>query len=222
MRNNTQAATTSTSTLAINRVLRNTYALLAITLIFSALMASYATVTNAVVNPILLLVGMFGLYFLTIATRNSGWGLVSIFLFTGFMGYTLGPVLNLYIKNYANGMELITMALASTGVIFLALSAYALITKKNFSYLGGIISVALIAAIVASFAAMIFNMPVFQLFISGVIAVIMAAFILYQTSMIVNGGERNYIMATITLYISIFNLFVTLLQIFGAFGGSRD
>ena len=216
------AIISSKGSLTFNKVLRKTYSLLAITLLFSAVMAIYAMRSNAMVSPILLLVGMFGLYFLTMATRNSKWGLLSILLFTGFMGYTLGPVLNLYIKNYANGMELISMALGSTGVIFVVLSGYVLITKKNFNYLGGIISVALIAVILGSFAAMFFHMPIFQLILSGAIAVIMSAFILYQTSLIINGGETNYIMATITLYLSIFNLFITLLQIFGAFGGSRD
>ena len=207
----------------INRVLRNTYFLLSLTLIFSAVMAIFSTHLNIQLGIIPLLVGMFGLYFLTLALRNSAWGIVAIFAYTGFMGFSLGPVINLYLSSYVNGMELIATALTCSGLIFLGLSAYALITRKDFSFMGGFLSVAILVAFLMGLAGLFFAMPVFQLLISGVFAVLMSAFILYQTSAIIHGGERNYILATITLYISMFNLFVSLLQLLGAFAGnSRD
>lgn len=215
------AVTTSSDTLAINRVMRNTYFLLGLTLMFSALMAIFAVHTNANPGFLVLIVGMFGFYFLTISLRNSIWGIAAIFAYTGFMGYTLGPVLNMYLHEYVNGMALIATAFGTTGIIFLALSAYALTTRKDFSYLGGFLMVAILAAFLLSIAGMFFQMPILQLLISGLFAVLMSAFILYQTSALIHGGERNYIIATIGLYISIFNLFVSLLQILGAFAGNR-
>ena len=220
MRPNVITSSASDS-LEINRVLRNTYFLLSLTLLFSAVMAMVALHYNIQMGIIPLLVGMFGLYFLTLALRNSQWGILAVFIYTGFMGFSLGPVLHLYLSNYVNGLQLIATALTTTGLIFLGLSGYALATRKDFSYLGGFISVAILAAFLASLAGLFFNMPVFQLFISGVFAVLMSAFILYQTSAIIHGGERNVILATITLYISIFNLFVSLLQLLGAFAGNN-
>ncbi|MBS0350745.1 MAG: Bax inhibitor-1/YccA family protein [Proteobacteria bacterium] len=223
MRSNPVSITRSESALAVNRVLRNTYLLLSLTLLFSAGMAAWAIVTNAPpFNFIALLVGMFGLYFLTTWLRNSAWGLVAIFAYTGFMGYTLGPVLNFYIHNFSNGSQIIMTSLGATGLIFLGLSAYALTTRKNFSYMGGFITVAVMVAFLLGLGAMIFNIPLLQLFISGAFAVLSSAFILYTTSQIIHDGERNYIMATISLYISIFNLFVNLLRILSFFGGGNN
>ena len=208
------------ASLEVNAVLRKTYFLLSITLMLSAITAAYATMTNAAPNFAVMLIGMFGFYFLTIALRNSPWGVLAIFAYTGFMGYTLGPVLNFYIHNYANGTELIAMALGATSVIFLGLSAYALISRKNFSYLGGFIAITSMVLFLAMLLGLFFQMPIFQLLISGGFAVISAAFILFTTNQIINGGERNYLMATISLYIAFFNLFTSLLRIFGAFGGN--
>lgn len=211
------------SILAINRVLRNTYFLLSLTLLFSAATAGYAIMTNAKpVGLILLLIGWFGLYFLTIALRNSGWGILAIFAFTGFAGYTLGPIINYYIHGFSNGSQIVMAALGTTGVIFFGLSAYVLVSKKDFSYLGGFIAVTAIAAFVLGLGSVIFNWPMVNLIISGVFAVISSAFILYTTSQIINGGETNYIMATISIYIAIFNLFVSLLRLLGAFSGNRN
>ncbi len=214
------------ATVEINRVLRNTYFLLSLTLLFSAGTATLALLSNATsIGPLGLIVGMFGLYFLTVWLRNSAWGILAIFAYTGFLGYTLGPILNFYIHNFSNGAQIIGTALGSTGLIFLGLSAYVLTTRKDFSYLGGFITAAIITAFILSLGALFFNMPLLQLIISGAFAVISSAFILYTTSQIIHDGERNYIMATISLYMAIFNLFVSLLRIFGAFsgnGGSRN
>ena len=211
---------TATTSVQANQVLRSTYILLSLTLLFSAGAAWYAMVSNAApIGVFVLLIGMFGLYFLTLATRNSRWGLVSIFAYTGFMGYTLGPILNFYIKHFSNGPQMIATALGATAVIFVALSGYTLISRKNFSFLGGTIAIAALAAFLIGIGGMVFHMPMLQLAVSGAFALISAAYILYITSSIIHGGETNYIMATIMLYVSIFNLFISLLQIFAAFGG---
>ncbi len=207
----------------INRVLRQTYLLLSLTLFFSAGAAWYAMISNAApMNIFLLLIGMFGLYFLTVATRNSHWGLLSIFAYTGFMGYTLGPVLNYYIKHFINGPQIITTAMGATGVVFVGLSAYTLISRKNFSFLGGTIAILALGAFVFGIGAALFNLPVLQLIVSAVFALVSAAYILFATSNIIHGGERNYIMATIMLYVAVFNLFVSLLNLLGALGGNRN
>ncbi len=209
--------------LTINKVLKKTYLLLGLTLIFSALTAGFAMKTNAMpVNTILFIVGYFGLLFLTTRLRNSVWGLVSVFALTGFMGYTLGPILNLYIKTFTNGNQIVMTALGATGVIFFALSAYAVTTKKDFSYLGGFLFVAIIVAFLAGLVSMFFNMPMLNLLISAAFVLISSGLILFQTSLIINGGERNYIMATISLYVALFNLFISLLRIFSAFSGNRN
>lgn len=210
------------SVLSTNKVLRNTYMLLSLTLLFSAATAAFALVTHAPYPGLVLtIVGVYGLMFLTQALRNSVWGLVSTFAFTGFMGYTLGPLLNYYLTAFSNGGEIITMALGSTGIIFLALSGYATTTKKDFSYLGGFLTVGILFALLAMIANLFFQIPAMHLAISAAFVLISSGFILFETSQIINGGERNYIMATIALYVSIYNLFVSLLSIFGAFGG-RD
>lgn len=206
--------------LIVNKVIRNTYLLLSLTLFFSAIMAFFAMVTNAQPSALLMIIGMFGLYFWVIAARRSKWGLLAIFVYTGFMGYMLGPVLNFYLAAYLNGFQLIMGALGATGAIFVGLSAYALITRKDFSYLAGFIAVACIAAFITGLIAIFTNMPTLQLLVSGAFALISAGYILFMTSQIVNGGERNYIIATITLYIAFFNLFVSLLRIFAAFSGN--
>ena len=223
-RNNTFISQGYESSVEINRVLKNTYFLLSITLLFSAASAWFAMSINAQpVGIIMLLAGMFGLYFLTVSLRNSAWGILAILAYTGFMGYTLGPILNFYIHSMVNGPQIVMTSLGATGVIFFALSAQAIISRKNYSYMGGFISVAILTAFMVGLGAMLFNMPMLQLVVSGAFAVISSAFILYTTSQIINGGERNYIMATISLYIAIFNLFVSLLRILSFFaGGNRN
>ena len=202
----------------INRVLRNTYMLLAMTLLFSALMAGVAMAMNVEpINFILTLVGWFGLLFLTTKFRNSPLGLVLVFAFTGFMGFTLGPIISIYLT-LGNGGQVVMTALGGTGIIFVGLSGYVLTTKKDFTFIGGMLMVGILVAFVAGLAAMIFALPALSLAVSAMFVLLMSGLILFQTSQIVNGGETNYIMATVTLYITIYNLFLSLLHILGLFG----
>lgn len=212
------------SLLATHTVLRNTYMLLSITLLFSALMAyiAMATATPAL-SPLITIVAYIGLLFLTSAFRNSGFGIVCVFLFTGFMGWTLGPMLHFYMAAYANGQQIIMTALGATGVIFLSLSAYVLTTKKDFSFLGGFLFVGLIVAILASLAAIFMpQIAGLQIALSAVMVLIFSGFILFDTSRIIHNGEQNYIMATIALYLDIYMLFVHLLNLLSALGGNRN
>jgi len=211
----------SESVLATNKVLRNTYMLLGLNFLFSALTAAFS-LNAAPLNPLVALVLIYGLMFLTNYLRNSIWGLASIFAFTGVMGYTLGPILNLYIHGFANGPQLIATALGGTGLIFFGLSGYALTTRKDFSYLNGFVVIAMLVAVFAMIAGIFIQLPGLQLGIAAVFMLLSSAIILMQTSAIINGGETNYIMATITLFVSIYNLFISLLQILGAFSNNRD
>lgn len=207
-------------TVAVNRVLRNTYMLLSLTLLFSALVAGFAMVTNAPYPGILLtLVGVYGLMFLTYRLRNSVWGLASTFAFTGFLGYTLGPILNMVTSTYANGTEIIMMAFGGTGIIFLGLSAYVLTTRKDFSFMTGFMVIGTFVALGLMILGFFFHAPAFQLAISGLFMLLSSGWILWQTSAIIHGGERNYILATIGLYVQIYNLFISLIQILSAFSG---
>lgn len=215
-------ATGRESALATNKVLRNTYALLALTLLFSGATAGVAMAVNAPpMHWLLVLGGYFGLLFLTTWLRNSVWGLASIFALTGFMGYTLGPILSLYIGAFSNGAELVMMALGGTGVMFIGLSAYALASQRDFSFLRGFLLAGILVAFVGALVAVIFSIPALSLAMSAAFIVLMSALILYQTSEIIHGGETNYIMATITLYVSIYNLFTSLLHLLGFFAGEE-
>lgn len=206
-------------TIEMNTVLKNTYMLLALTLLFSGAVAGLSMVMNMPYLGIIpTLIGYFALLFLTQKFRNSAWGLLFVFLFTGFMGMTLGPILNLYINNLANGPQTVMLALGGTGVIFVGLSAYALITRKNFGFLGGMLFVGILVAFVAGLAALLFNIPALSLAVSAMFVMLMSGLILWQTSAIIHGGETNYIMATVTLYITIYNLFTSLLHLLGIFG----
>ena len=220
MAEHTQVARVSQSVLATNRVIRNTYILLSMTLLFSAAMAGLAMASNApIMNIWLVLGGYFGLLFLTHILRNSAWGIAAVFALTGFMGYTLGPILNAYIAHYSNGSQLVMYAMGSTGAIFLGLSGYALTTRKDFSFMGGFLMVGILVAFIAGIANIWLAIPALSLAVSSMFVLLMAALILYQTSAIIHGGETNYVLATVTLYVSIYNLFTSLLQIFGIFGG---
>jgi modulator of FtsH protease len=215
------ATRSQTQILATNKVLRNTYALLAMTLLFSAATAGIAMATNMpAFNPIITLVGYFGLLFATSRFSNSGLGLLFVFLLTGFMGLTLGPILNMYLAT-ANGSQTVMTALGGTGVIFLALSGYALTSRKDFSFMGGFLMVGILVAFLGGIGAMIFSLPMLSLAVSGMFVLLMSGLILYQTSEIIHGGETNYIMATVTLYVSIYNLFLSLLHLLTAFGGDE-
>ena len=212
-------------TLAMNRVLRNTYALLALTLLFSAFTAGLSMVFNWP-HPglILTLVGYFGLLFLTSRFRDSGWGLLCVFALTGFMGITLGPIINYYLVAVHNGSQLVATALGMTGGIFLLLSGYVLTTRRDFSFMGGMLMVGILVAFLSGLGlivASMFGMEVSgaMLGISALFVLLMCGLILYQTSAIIHGGESNYIMATVTLYVSLYNLFTSLLHLLTAFGG---
>ncbi len=204
-----------TRTLATNKVIRNTYTLLSMTLLFSALTAGISMVLNLPHPGLLLtLVGYFGLLFATAKFRNSSLGLVFVFALTGFMGYTLGPIINAYMA-LANGGQVVMTAMGATGTIFLGLSAYALTTRKDFSFMGGFLMVGILVAFMAGLGALFFEMPGLSLAVSAMFVLLMAGLILYETSNIIHGGETNYIMATVTLYVSIFNLFTSLLHLLG-------
>ena len=208
------------SILATNKLIRNTYTLLSMTLLFSALTAGVAMASNfPYMGPLLTLGGYFGLLYLTTRLRNSAWGLVAIFALTGFMGLTLGPMLNFYIHAYANGGKLVISALGGTGIIFLGLSGYALTSRKDFSFLGGFIMVGILVAFLAGIGALIFNLPALSLAVSAMFILLMSGYILYLTSELVQGGQTNYIMATIGLYVAIYNLFTSLLNLLGVFSG---
>jgi modulator of FtsH protease len=214
-------APTQESALSSNKVLRNTYMLLSATLLFSAAMAGVSIALRLPsFGPLITLGGMIGLLFLTRKLSNSAGGIISVFAFTGFMGLTLGPLLSLYLETIPNGGELILTALGTTGVIFLALSAYVLKTGKDFSFLGGFLMVGLIGVVVVMLLGIfLLDLSAYQMVISSVVVLLMGGFILFDTSRIIHGGETNYIMATISLYLSIYNMFVHLLLLLG---GNRN
>ena len=208
------------SLLATNKLVRNTYLLLSMTLLFSAATAGIAIATNMpFMGPLVTLGGYIGLLFLTAHLRNSAWGLLSVFALTGFMGLTLGPLINAYLHSFTNGGQLVMLAMGGTGAIFLGLSGYVLTTRKDFSFLGGYVFVGILVAFLAGIGALIFNLPALSLAVSAMFIMLMSALILYQTSAMIHGGETNYIMATISLYVSIYNLFTSLLHLLGAFAG---
>ena len=211
-----------------NKVLKNTYILLSMTLLFSAFSAFVSYMMNiSVINPFITL----GLYFITLyltsKNKNNASGIFWVFCLTGVLGFTLGPILNIYMNNLSNGTEIVATALMLTGIIFLSLSAYVNFTKKDFSFMGGFVTSGIILAFVASIVLVISSMmgyyfPMMMLGISSIFALLMCGLILFQTSAIINGGEKNYVMATVTLYISIYNLFTSLLHILAAFMGGDD
>ncbi|MAW49205.1 MAG: BAX inhibitor protein [Gammaproteobacteria bacterium] len=215
-------------TVVTNKVLKNTYILLSMTLLFSAFSAFVSYMMNiSVVNPFITL----GLYFITLyltaKNKNNASGIFWVFCLTGVLGFTLGPILNIYMNNLSNGSEIVATALLLTGTIFLSLSAYVNYTKKDFSFMGGFVTSGIILAFVASIILLISSMmgyyfPLMMLGISSLFALLMCGLILFQTSAIIHGGEDNYVMATVTLYISIYNLFTSLLHILAAFMGGDD
>tara|TARA_R110001592_G_scaffold1874_35_gene11597 strand:- start:2012 stop:2686 length:675 start_codon:yes stop_codon:yes gene_type:complete len=203
------------STYTQNAVLRNTYILLSMTLLFSGAVAGLSMALN-LPHPglILTLVGYFGLLYATSKFRNSGLGIVCVFALTGFMGFTLGPILNAYMS-LANGGQIIMNAMGATGLIFLGLSSYVLTTKKDFSFMGGFLAVGILVGFLAAIGAYFFEIAALSLAVSAMFVLLMSGLILYETSNIINGGETNYIMATTTLFVAIFNLFTSLLHLMG-------
>ncbi|WP_263078969.1 Bax inhibitor-1/YccA family protein [Endozoicomonas sp. Mp262] len=199
----------------INKVLRNTYMLLGMTLLFSAVTAGVAMALQIshITGLVLSLVG-FGLLFVVNKTADSSKGIVAIFAFTGVLGAALGPMLNHYLA-LANGSQLIMQALGGTALVFFALSAYVVTTRKDFSFMGGFLFVGLIVALVAGIALMFFHAPAAQMALSAGIVLLMSGMILFDTSRIIHGGETNYIRATVSLYLDIYNLFIHLLALLG-------
>ncbi len=185
------------------------------TLLFSAVTAATSMALN-LPHPglVLTLVGFFGLLFATSKFRSSSLGLVFVFALTGFMGYTIGPIINSYLA-MANGGQIVMTAMGGTGAIFLALSGYVLTSRKDFSFMGGFLVAGILVAFMAGLGAVILGMPALSLAVSSMFILLMAGLILYETSNIIHGGETNYIMATVTLFVAIFNLFTSLLHLLG-------
>jgi modulator of FtsH protease len=212
---------TQTAVLSSNRVIRNTYMLLSMTLLFSAMTAG-TSLALGLPHPglLLTLAGYFGLLYATAKFRNSSLGLVFVFALTGFMGYTLGPILSSYL-GLANGGQIVMTAMAATGGIFLGLSGYALVSRRDFSFIGGFLMVGILVGFLAGLGAVFFAMPGLSLAVSAMFVLLMAGLILYETSNIIHGGETNYVMATVTLFVSIFNLFTSLLHLLGFMNGEN-
>ena len=204
------------SLLSTHKVLRNTYFLLGLTMAFSAVVAYISMSLNLPYpNLIVLLVGFYGLPFVTNRLANSAWGILAAFAFTGFMGYTIGPILNMYV---ARGMEdLIMLAFAGTAIVFFACSAYVLTTKKDMSFLSTAIFSLFIVLLLGIVASFFFQIPALAVGISALFVVFSTMTILYETSNIIHGGETNYIRATVSIYVSIYNLFISLLRLLSIF-----
>jgi len=214
------ASRASASVLATNKVLRNTYTLLSMTLLFSAFTAGVSMVLA--MPPMTYLISIGGafvlMWFVLPKMANSSAGVGIVFLITGLMGFGLGPILNMY-AGLPNGGNIVGLSLGGTGVIFLGLSGYVLTTRKDFSFMGGFLMVGMLLVVLAALANIFLAIPAMSLMISSAVILIMSGFILYDTSRIIHGGETNYILATIGLYLTIFNIFVSLLQILGIMGG---
>ena len=205
---------------ATNSLIRNTYMLLSTTLLFSAMTAAFAMALDLRGPGLLVtIVGYFGLLFAVHKLRNSAWGILAVFALTGFMGFTLGPIVSLYLKMFSNGHQLVMTALGGSGAIFLGLSTYALTSKRDFSFMGGFLFAGVMVAFLAGLAAVFLQIPALSLAVSAMFVLLMSASILYQTSALVHGGETNYLLATVSLYVSLYNLFLSLLQLLGFAGG---
>lgn len=212
-------ARTQSAALATNKVIRNTYMLLSMTLAFSAVMAFVAMATGArPISWIVMIAVFIGGPFLIHALRNSVWSLPLTFVFTGFMGYVLGPIVSLYLS-LPNGSEIVMGALATTAVTFVGLSAYALTTRKDFSFLGGFVFVGFLVVLAAIVANLFLGLPALSLAISAAAVLVVSAAILFDTSRMVHDGETNYVMMTVSLYANIYVLFLHLLNLFHAFTG---
>lgn len=206
---------------ATNRVIRNTYLLLSMTLLFAAAAAGLSMALKLRHPGILItMVGYFGLLFAITKFRNSSLGVGLVFALTGFMGYTLGPIVSHYLS-IPNGGQTVMVAMGGTAMIFLGLSGYVLTTRKDFSFMGGFIMVGILLTFLAGLAALFLEIPALSLAVSAAFVLLMSGLILYETSNIIHGGETNYVMATVTLFISIFNLFTSLLHLLG-FAGNSD
>ena len=215
---NQAVARPRSAAIEVNNVLKNTYILLSLTLLFCAATAGMSMAFGWPYPGIIVtLVGYYGLLFLTTKFRNSALGLVFVFALTGFMGLTLGPIVSAYIKFLPNGSQLVMTAMGATGIIFLGLSGYALVSRKDFSFMAGFLFAGILIAFLAGLGAAVFHIPALSLAVSAMFVLLMSGLILFETSQIIHGGETNYIMATITLFVAIYNLFLSLLQLLGNF-----
>lgn len=216
MPSNIATARSETAALATNKLIRNTYTLLSMTLVFSAMTATASVFMQMPPMTYLLSIGgAFLLMWLVLPrTANSASGIGVVFVITGLLGFALGPILTMYLS-LPNGPQIIATALGGTGVIFLGLSGYALTTRRDFSFLGGFLFVGFLVVLAAALANIFLAIPALSLALSATIVMLMSGFILYDTSRMVNGGMDNYILATIGLYMSIFNLFINLLHLLG-------
>ena len=214
------AAYAGASELSTNKVLRSTYALLSMTLLFSALTALASVALRMPPMTYILSVGGAFLLMWLVLPRfaNQAAGIGVVFAITGLLGFALGPLLTMYLS-LSNGPQLIATSLGGTGIIFLGLSAYALTTRKDFSFMGGFLAVGMMVILLAAIANIFLAMPLVHITISAAVIMLMSGFILFDTSRIIHGGETNYVMATVGLYMSLFNIFVSLLQILGIAGG---
>ena len=210
------AGTVEASVLATNRVLRNTYLLLSATLLFSALMAGLAmAVGMPSLGPVVTLVGYFGLLFLTCRLQNSAAGIAAVFALTGFMGLTLGPILSIYMKSVPNGGELVMTSLGITGVLFAGLSVYAVRSRRDMSFMRKFLTVGMFGLLGVILVGLFVDLSAFQMAISSAVVLLMTGCILFETSAIIHGGQTNYILATVSLYVSLYNIFLNLLAILG-------
>lgn len=209
------------SVVEVNKVLRNTYMLLSMTILFSAFTSWMAIQMSAPSMGLISLVVMYGLLFGINATRNSPIGVALVFAFTGFMGFSMAPFLNSVLA-LSNGSQIITASLGLTGAVFLSLSFYALTTKKDFSYMGGFLMSAMVVVVVGSLIGIFMSSPILHIALSSMMVVVASGLILFDTSRIINGGERNYVMATVSLYLSLYNLFMSLVHLLAMFSGRND
>ena len=210
-------ARSAEAAIPVNKVLKNTYLLLSMTLAFSAF-AAYLSFNAPPLSPWIFLIGAYGFLFAAHALANSSWGLLTTFGFTGFIGYGIGPLIG-YLLSSQSGSEIVLTALSGTAFIFFGLSGWVLASQKDFSFLRGFIAAGCLVLIAAIIISLIWPMPALQLAMSVGFMCFSSAIILYQTSEIIHGGERNYILATITLYVSIYNIFMSLLHLLMAFSG---
>lgn len=209
------------SVLATNKVIRNTYLLLTLTLLTSAVTAGIAMATGArPVHWILMLAVFIGVPFVINALRDSVWSLPLTFAFTGFMGYVLGPILTLYLS-LPNGSQIVMAAFGTTAAMFLGLSAYALTTRRDFSFMSGFLMVGLIVVFIAIIANIFLQIPALSLTISAAAVLLMSGLILFDTSRMVNGGETNYVVMAVSLFANIYVMFLHLLNLFAAFSGDN-
>ncbi len=211
-----QDTATRPSELAINSVLRNTYLLLSATLLFSAAMAGLAMAMGMpYLGPVVTLVGYFGLLFVTYRLKNSAAGIAAVFALTGFMGLTLGPMLSAYLTTVPNGGELVMTSLGITGLLFAGLSAYVVQSRRDMSFMGSFLTVGLIGLLGVIVVGLFVDLSAFQMVISSAVVLLMAGCILFETSAIIHGGQTNYILATVSLYVSLYNIFIHLLAMLG-------